>query len=476
MFFFLVFSIFSKKVIFKMDSKNKIYSLPDFGFEKGGRLYITLFGLNFTGIKLFVLSPILRDIFYHSSNAAFFCTSALDFFFVEFRPHYQGFQSEQSITNFTNYVNDIYNNSYDFKIETNDLNILSKDFPSYNTGIGYIAVNVTIPNVYLPILTNCEQQNKVAAIVQYTNNESFLDTREKRIQSLYTTLVFIYFFIMLIWIINGLIYPLFSISIHYLFAFSCLCKLLSLYSSCVKWKEMQKVETVSNMVKYGEIFLRCASFTVLVTTCVSASLGFGIYRRYDALYVFLVMLVSASLFLSILIVDENFKGLRLFGLSAGAACLVVLVQIVWAGVGAATSLLASAVFRARSMCVVAKANLAVSFCYSLAVTLVVYASVFALSLACGSRMMKSVANECAESLFFAVGLLFFAYRRSYKPMESGEVRWSEETVGDVFSELDADRQSGLANEEDDRKAISSNNCRVVVIDEPRGSEIGVVSP
>lgn len=476
MFFLLVFSIFSKKVIFKMDSKNRIYSLPDFGFEKGGRLYITFFGLNFTGIKLFVLSPILRDIFYHSSNTAFFCTSSLDFFFVEFRPHYQGFQSEHGITNFTSYVNDIYNNSYDFKIETNDLNILSRDFPSYNTGIGYIAINVTVPNVYLPILTNCEQQNKVAAIVQYTNNESFLDTREKRIQLLYTTLVFIYFFIMLIWIANGLLYPFFSISIHYLFTFSCLSKLFSLYFSCLKWKELQKVETVSNMVKYGEIFFRCFSFTVLITTCVSASLGFGIYRQSDALYVFLVILVSASLFLSILIVDENFKGLRLFGLSSGAACFIVLVQIVRAGAGAATSIFAAATFRARSLSVVAKANLVVSFCYSLAVILIVYASVFALSLACSSRMMKSVTVECAESLFFAVGLLFFAYRRSYKPLESGVVRWSEETVGDVFSELDAGRQNGLENEEDDRKVISSNNCRVVVIDEPCGSGIGVVAP
>ena len=109
-FFLLIFNVFSKKFIVKMEQKDKVIVLPDFGFEKGGKLLMTIYGLNFSGVKLFVLSPILRELFYRSGNNDFFCTSSVNYFIIEFRPHVEGVRvnSKDFVIQSSNYVNDIY--------------------------------------------------------------------------------------------------------------------------------------------------------------------------------------------------------------------------------------------------------------------------------------------------------------------------------------------------------------------------------
>lgn len=105
-----------------MDAKKKVYELPDFGFEKGGRLFVILFGSNLTGVKLFVLSPILKDMFYKSEHSSYFCSGSLDYFFG-FQPHFQSVSEKSSST----FSEDEYhqlnkNEMIDFSEKSNDQN------------------------------------------------------------------------------------------------------------------------------------------------------------------------------------------------------------------------------------------------------------------------------------------------------------------------------------------------------------------
>ena len=455
-----------------MESKQKIYALPDFGFEKGGRLYITFFGINFTGVKLFMLSPLLREIFYRSSNEKFFCSSALDYFLVEFHPHFKGSSKNNDSRSLRN-INDIYdsiNNSGNKNIiSPNELTLLKDDYPYFNPGIGYITINVSIPNVYLPILTNCENQDKIAIIAQYTNKDSFLDTREQKIQLFFTISLILYFILMLFWIINGLTHPNFSVKIHYLFTFSCLSKLFYLYFSCLKWKEKQMRETVFLMVIYGEFATKIIYFVILLSTTILACLGLGTYRIPDPIEALLSIFVSFCLSISSQLTQNDRLTIRVFGIISSFICYAVVVNVVWGGIESATSyynILGGFLFAVRNPNMGSKVSHAASFCYVTVMAVAVHCIVYLVSLLSDSMMLRIVACECADLLLFIVDAAFFAYRKEFEPIVRSVRRM-------VIVDVDVDAVSDDQNE--GQSGMNAEDAEFVLIEGPVDSELGMLT-
>lgn len=489
-FFLLIFNVFSKKFIVKMEQKDKVIVLPDFGFEKGGKLLMTIYGLNFSGVKLFVLSPILRELFYRSGNNDFFCTSSVNYFIIEFRPHVEGVRvnSKDFVIQSSNYVNDIYDTINYIEKDNNTQSIYnllnSNDNYFYNNGIGRIAINVTVPNVYLPILTNCDNHDKMSAVVQYLNNGTFLDTREKNIQSFFTIFLFIYILFFLIWIINGQLYPNFSVKIHRLFAFSCLSKAFSLYCSCLKWKEKRSSESVSAKIIYGEIFSQYFSFVILMASNLITSLGFDIYKSVSSIEIFLIVLISSLIYITIYICEESYIELKIFGLISNLICFLISEHFINIGIESASSSLNifdNLIFQINSPNFYLKIDLVISFCYAFKLIFLLYMLVFYISLLSNSKMLKVLIRECSEILFYIIDLIYFTYRNSYEPVseeewEARRARRRRLAHAHLLQDLNNDDDPSNAtilepNDDEENTNLSTQNCKIVEFEDPNRNEI-----
>ena len=411
MFIFLAFHCFSRKISHVILPNVQIYAMPEFGFFKGGILKISLISSNFTGIKLFALTPIGKEIFYSKANSSIFCSRKVDFFLS---PLYPKTQSD----------------SFTWSLE--------------------ITKKVTV----LPIITNCKGA-KIIINAVFSNPSTFLDSRETNLQKYYLISAIIYTIFSLTWMINGLTHSKFLIKLHFLFIISCLIKAFTLIICSLEWREEQMYNEVSIQTNILIILFRGISFIYLYTINIIAAFGYNIYRSVSPNELVGAIGISTNLFITLFLCHLTKDSTQeiIFTYIAPLLFFVMFFKFVRYGLVYANHLLE--VFDRYSLLnILLKANKVITFNFSFLFTATLLFIVdFAIDVL---RVLPSITffvHEIFELLIYILDFLFFSYRNSY-----------------IYSFNDSSNEFSNSNNEDPYCADTLSNLSVFSIHTPNENE------
>ncbi|OHT13493.1 hypothetical protein TRFO_16229 [Tritrichomonas foetus] len=397
LFLFLFFSS-SKKISHRISPQSLVTALPEYGFQRGGRLHITLFSVNFTGVKLFMLTPMGRDIFYRPNNYGYFCTSKADFILGSARP----------------------------KVK--------------ESSIGTWSIEIRNKSIYMPIITNCNGY-KMTTIAQFSNPNNFLDFREQNILIAYIAFSFCYVSLFIIWIFNGFLYPSFYVKLHFLFAASCLLKAASLTVCSIEWKIKQIHEDIENKICFIIYFMKCLSFIFLITINVLASNGLSTYNDASSVESVSIAVIAANMYISLLVCENKDPAFSNFVSFAAFFTIVTyfcITRFINNGIAFAYTMydIFDHLHTARN--IIQKANLLIEFNYTFLTIFSFTVSIDLFTALCELPELNRVLfKEVIEIFIFFVDLFFFTYRNSYIPDDYESNNQSErENLPPIVSDFD----------------------------------------
>ncbi|OHT02884.1 hypothetical protein TRFO_06937 [Tritrichomonas foetus] len=231
--FFTFLCYFTTLHIFPYD---KIVKITDFGFEYNGSYTFRYISQNYSGFIIFMLSR---------EYSSFAKSSYLSFLRICNR----SFPEEPYMA---------------YYLEGRDLEIIEG------------RVNKT--TVLVPFVANCHS-HQLNLNIQMKNMHSYLDYRDYHIPSIYLMMSFIYPFISVFWVINGLFYPQFHVTLHTMLSFSGVFKALSLYYSAKVWNTKALFDKCPLTLQLVSELTFVFSHSFLFIINALAISGWGTYRE-----------------------------------------------------------------------------------------------------------------------------------------------------------------------------------------------------
>ncbi|OHT00225.1 hypothetical protein TRFO_33141 [Tritrichomonas foetus] len=140
--------------------------------------------------------------------------------------------------------------------------------------------SVPLKSVYSLYLINCNSNRSTFSIEsQFTNPESYLDTRDEIILHIYLVFAFVYFIVSAIWWVNAAIFTNFRVPLHTIFLLLPMIRCLILMLTSSLWGDLRLTDR-ENIPKRRLIFaLNFIYYTVMFNGIAFASAGFCIFRQ-----------------------------------------------------------------------------------------------------------------------------------------------------------------------------------------------------
>lgn len=186
----------------------------------------------------------------------------------------------------------------------------------HNISIDYIA-NKTHPNiytwsgivdedsVYFLYIINCNNNRSIYTTdCQFSNPESYLDTRDEILLHLYLIYSFIYAFIALIWLGNAIVYSRFRVPLHTCFLLLPPIRCVVLMVTSSFWGDLRMYDIENIYKQYLMFFLNFIYYTLMFIAISLALAGYCIFRqKFSWTEKLEIVFSSVSLGIAILLVQ-----------------------------------------------------------------------------------------------------------------------------------------------------------------------------